>query len=240
MLDSSCWDSIGGIGAGASFPSELGQIVELYFGNKSSRKTSAESDCGKPSETQTTPISQFSEKRTKSSENFLNLANSSRTDSVDGKMPIPTIVEPISARSLRGSSDIRLANYDMRLDDERDVGSLSIYPLDSIMDVSADRRMNSLRHQSFDYVTSDSDNSVDSNNQDTDYINFKASQSASPIDKRQKMLEVVDSLFCEFEKVAVKVRSLEEELNVAPRCWDLLKKIEDPKVVAVTLWDWLV
>lgn len=242
-LDTSCWDSMGGIGAGASFPMELAQIVQLYFGNRSGRKTSVETEGGNSTEIQSGAISPFSGKRTKSSENFLNLANRSNSDSADGNFSIPTIVEPVSARSLKKSSDIRLARYDMRLDDERDVGPSSIYPLDSIMDVSADRRMKSLRHQSFDFVTSDSSScrlsSPVANSEDADQIDFKASEGGtSPIDESKKMRDVVNSLFCEYEEVAAKVRNLEEEMNLAPRCWDLLKKVEDPKIVAVTLWDW--
>ena len=226
---------MGGIGAGARFPSELAQIVELYFGSKSSRKSSVESEGRKPADGKQTLITPFSERhRTKSSENFLNLAGNSAKDTIDGAvLASGKQGVPLSARTIQGS-DVRLSNYDMRLDDEIDVVPSSIYPLDSIMDVSSDRRMNSLKHQKAEFITSDS---PDASN---DHENLERLKMTSPITQELRKSEVVDALFCEYQEIAVSVRKLEEEMNDAPRCWDLLKKVENPKLVAVTLWDWLV
>ncbi|XP_063713109.1 protein tyrosine phosphatase domain-containing protein 1-like isoform X2 [Symsagittifera roscoffensis] len=216
----------GSLGEGSQFPPELEKIIDLYF------------------ERRLTALSNGIDRSFvhQNSEPVLGKGSFKSRSSVDltdvgGKANERHNSEP-PHRGMNPREHSRLSMHDkdqeMRLDDERDRSWQHVYPVESVISKVSDRKMESLqkRRTSVGSIDSTSKHIYDV----SDKLENGTAARNGKVFPVEEILEALKSY--DDDSVLEAVKLLEEEMNIAPRCWDLMLRQKDPKVVSVLLWDW--
>ena len=225
-------DLRGCIGSNATFPEELDKIIRLYF-EKRSAFSSAVSNLEKRF-----PVPLSVGKRSRSSEDLAD--NSEASDSRSRAEKASQFRTP----RWRSVARRKTEECEMRLVESNSMNSEE-YPVEPLIDDFSDKKMRSLKQRRETINSSSLSNSrvASATLSDDGRVSHLADESdlnVLPESGKITASDVLAALACPDENLMLRVLALEEEMNVAPRCWDLLVTETDPKVIALLMWDWYV